>query len=114
MPQNKYIDYTRIELCDALGLSYQTIWNREKNLGILNKRYSDPRVDQIINYKKKKKVAKNNKNKISIINFFINNFENSAKIIAKKMSLNEQYVNKVINEWLNNDKCILVDSKINN
>ena len=114
MPQNKYIDYTRIELSNALGLSYQTIWNRENNLGILNKRYSDPRVEQIINYKKKRKAIQNNKNKISIINFFINNFENSAKIIAEKMSLNEQYVNRVINEWLDNDKYILVDSKINN
>lgn len=112
MSHNKYIDYTRWELSQAIGLSYQTIWNRENKLGILNKRYSDERVNKIINYKKMR-VFRHNKNKISIINFFLNNVENNASLIAEKMSLKESYVHKIINEWVDNDKCILVDSKIN-
>jgi len=109
---NKYEDFTRWELSKKLGISYQTIWNRENKLKILNKPYTNDRVNKIINYRKLR-VVRHKKDKVNIIDFFLHNFENTARQIAEKMSLKESYVNKIINEYINNDRCILVDSKIN-
>lgn len=109
---NHYECYTRWELSQKLGISYQTVYNRENKLGILNKPYNNDRVNKIINYKKKRVVIQKH-NKINIIDFFLTHSDNSYRIIAAKMDLKESYVNKVLTEWIDNDKHIFVDSKIN-
>lgn len=109
---NKYENLTRWELSQKIGLSYQTIWNRESKLGILNKEYTKDRVEKIISYKKKR-ITIQKSNKINIIDFFLTHANNTANQIAQEMSLKESYVNKVLNEWVDNDKHIFVDSKIN-
>jgi hypothetical protein len=50
--------------------------------------------------------------KIMIIDFFLTHKNNSSVEISEKMGVPVWHVNKVINEWLDNDKTITVASKI--
>lgn len=98
-----------------LNTTYGTIYKWELKLEIHGQPYTSENIAKLENMRlaSKQKNKINHKNKINIIDFFLRNVNNTAVEIAEKMSLKVSYVNLVLDEWLNNDKFILVDSKIN-
>jgi hypothetical protein len=110
------------QVCHQTNLSDQTIFDRIKMLGIkptkIKKRFflNDDQIEEIKNfspyYKDIRKFKKYSKMKIKIIDCFLQNKENSSSQIAKDLNLDIHFVNSTINEWLENDKTIIVASKL--
>jgi hypothetical protein len=55
----------------------------------------------------------NLKKKVKIIEYFLTVKENNSKDIAKNLKLPVHRVDLVINEYFNNHRCIIAESKIN-
>jgi len=104
---------SRMEVSEITGINYFTVYDREKKLGIFGKRYTDKNIELIKNFEKKKKQVVNDKIKISVIQMYLITKDNSYRNISERLGMCKQKVGKIIKEWIDNDKCILVDSKIN-
>jgi len=110
------------QVCHQTNLSDQTIYDRIKLLGIkptkVKNRFflNDAQIEEIKNfspyYKDIRKFKKYSKRKIKIIDCFLQNKENSVSQISKKLKLDIPFVNSTINEWVQNDKTIIVASKL--
>ena len=51
--------------------------------------------------------------KILIIEYFLSHNLNTAKEISLELGVTESQVNRTIKEWIDNDKCVIMESKIN-
>lgn len=54
-----------------------------------------------------------NKEKILIIEYLLGNNLTSSVQIGRELGISKTKVQFTINEWLNNDNCVLIESKIN-
>lgn len=108
-------DIKRKDIATILNTTYGTIYKWEQELGIHGQPYTSENITllEIRKQQSKQKNKVRSKIKINIIDFFLHNINNTAVEISEKMSLKVSYVNQVLDEWMNNDKFILVDSKIN-
>lgn len=89
------------------GVKHQFIKNKFKYYN-----YSD--LLYVYNLVIKRRVrSKYHAKKILIIEYFLNNNLNTCKEIALELGLTESQVSRTIKEWLDNDKCIIMESKIN-
>ena len=109
------------EVSKILNVSGQTILNRTKKLKLrpklVNKKnyYSEEQIEKLNNYNyipNIYKLKKYSSAKINIIDFFLINPHNSVKEIADKMDLKEMQVTTTINEYLQNNRTIIVASKL--
>ena len=110
---------TSLEISKKYYLTRSTIQHRTAKLGLItepkkNKYYTDEEVEQVVNFLKKPYLNTRftNKNKIEIIDLFLTLKDNSCPNIAEYLGLNWSYVSEVVNEWIENDKTIIVASKL--
>ena len=111
---------TAVEITQKYPISRQAIQYRAVILGIKSTkrftRYFTPEeVDKIVNYTYKKHNIDTrafHENKIQIIEMYLSSKNNSCKEIATALNLKYDYVSRVVDEWLKNDKTITVASKI--
>lgn len=104
-------DVSRADICEMLGESSQTIKQREIRLGIKGQPYTQENIDLI---KSATRVIKrNSKIKIHVIDFYLNNVNNSIENISKSMELNFLFVKRIIQDYLDNDGFVFVNSKMN-
>lgn len=111
---------TSAEISKKYFLTRSTIIYRAKKSNINSepkkKRiYTDEEVNSIVNYQNKKHISKQrgyNKNKIDIIEMYLNSKYNSCTYIADSLNLSWHYVSRIINEWLENDNTITVISDL--
>lgn len=100
------------------NLSQQTIQWRTKDVGLRTEKgkrkyYTPEEIDKVVNYKRKNysNFRFTNKNKIEVIEIYLKNIDNSVINIAEQLNLKHGYINRVINEYLEN-KTITVMSKL--
>lgn len=110
---------TSKEISATYHLSQQTIQWRTKAVGLRTqkgkrKHYTEEEVKKVVYYEKKPYLNTRftNKNKIQIIEMYLKNTDNIQVKIAEELNLNDHYINRVINEWIENDKTITVKSKL--
>ena len=99
-------------IAQMLGLSYSGVYFRQKQLGLLNCKWTEDNIKKITEFKPVL-FKRNSRNKILIIEYFLKDKRNSHKTIAEKLGISEYYVNKTLSEWIENDNFISVCSKIN-
>lgn len=109
---------TTVSLSRELRTTNKTISNRAKLLGIEKTghiwKFTDYESDLIRGYKYKVSFKeKYHKRKISIIDFFLSNSNNTRLDMSRKMDLPMSRIDITINEWCDNDHFIIVESKIN-
>lgn len=108
------------QISERYDLHIETIRYRSDKLKIPFKKneirfYTKEQVDLIVNYQKQKHISKKrgyNKNKVDIIDMYLNAKCNNCTHIGDTLNLRWHYVNRVINEWLENDKTITVISDL--
>lgn len=89
------------------GVKHQFVENKFKYYN-----YSD--LLYVYNLVIKRRVrSKYHAKKILIIEYFLNNNLNTCKEIALALGVTGQQVNRTIKEWIDNDKCVIMESKIN-
>ena len=111
---------TAVEITQKYPISRQAIQYRAVILGIKSTKrftryFTEDEVDAIVNYTYKKHNIDTrafHENKIQIIEMYLSSKNNSCKEIATALNLKYDYVSRVVNEWLKNDKTITVASKI--
>lgn len=111
---------TAVEITQKYPISRQAIQYRAKMLGIKSTKrftryFTEDEIDAIVNYEYKKHnidTRAYHENKIQIIEMYLSSKNNSCKEIATALNLKYDYVSRVVNEWLKNDKTITVASKI--
>lgn len=91
---------------------------RAKQLGFTKTgklwKFTDFEADMICNYKPKPSFKdKYHRRKISIIEFFLSNPNNTREEISYSMDLPVSRIDVTVNEWCENDHYIIVESKIN-
>lgn len=105
-------DITTKHVAEMLNLSKGGIYNRQVKLNLLNCVWTQENIEKITNYKTVRAKV-NPKVKLFIIEYFLSHQINTYKEIAESLGCTEYTVNKTITEWLENDKSIFVDSKLN-
>jgi hypothetical protein len=107
-------------ISNALKTSPQVIVSRARRLGVgtlVRKKFwfNEEEVTELENFKRSynNKNSKYNKQKIHIIDFFLTHKTNTSIDIAHSLDLSLSRVNTTLNEYLNNNNCIIVESKIN-
>lgn len=104
-------DITREDVAKMLDEKVCTIYSRERKLGIVGQPYTMKNIDLI---KSATRVVKrNSKNKIHVITYYLAFPLKKVEEIAQCMELSIPFVKKAIKEYLSNDGCIFVDSKLN-
>ena len=111
---------TAVEITQKYPISRQAIQYRAVILGIKSTKrftryFTEDEIDAIVNYEYKKHNIDTrafHENKIQIIEMYLSSKNNSCKEIATALNLKYDYVSRVVNEWLKNDKTITVASKI--
>ena len=111
---------TAVEITQKYPISRQAIQYRAVILGIKSTKrftryFTEAEIDAIVNYEYKKHNIDTrafHENKIQIIEMYLSSKNNSCKEIATALNLKYDYVSRVVNEWLKNDKTITVASKI--
>jgi len=106
-------DITRHDIADMLGLTANQVYYRERILGIQGQEYTDYNIRLIENQCKtaNKKKEFRSAIKIEIINLHI--FGHSKNKIKELTRLHWRQIKNTIEEWIDNENCIFVDSKIN-
>jgi Holliday junction resolvase len=116
--------YTLQDLSDMLKIHPRSVAYRMKVLGIekTSKKGSviyldNDECDAILNFKKRVSTSNYDSNfysrgKIYIIEYFLREKNNSAVDIAKHFNTSEHFVNRVLNEYFENNCQILVRSSI--
>lgn len=112
----KYVSL--VSIANDLKLSKGTIISRFDKLDIqpitINHKnyYSQSDLDMLI-LMKPKVVKVGHKERFLIVEYFLRNKSNSSPAIADVFFIKPQRVDKIISEFLNNDSCITVPSKLN-
>lgn len=108
------------EISVSLNISQQVVVSRARRLGVgtlMRKKlwFNEEEVTELENFKKSynNQNSKYNKQKIHIIDFFLTHRTNTSIDIAHSLDLSLSRVNTTLNEYLNNNNCIIVESKIN-
>jgi len=118
MIASEIIFENRKDFSNYSNIPYNTIYEREKRLNILKEPYTEGKVYRIVNYKpiqkQNSKAVKKNKYKLKIMECILENQSLSFLNIALCLGVTTQTVNNVFQEWLHNDSCLLINSKINN
>ena len=109
---------TTVSLSRELNLTRGAVGKRAINLGIKKTRrhyiFTEDEADAIRDYKEPPRFKeKYHKRKIHIVDFFLQNPNNTISDIANKMDLPFHKINNTIDEWCNNEHFIIVESKIN-
>lgn len=112
---------TRIEICRKYKIIPQTLDYRIKNVfGEVSKfhSFSHFEIERIVYMEKYKRVYKPrlhryHKDSIKIVEYFLNNKNNSIDTISSELKVPRYYVIKIINHFLK-EKEIILESKINN
>lgn len=113
------MEYNIAQASRKLRLNKMTIYSRSKKLKVgkkINNRIVFTELELLKIQKNKPIVAKkikNNRYKISIIDFYLIHSHNTQPEIAQRLGIPVHVVNATINEWINNERCITVNSKIN-
>lgn len=109
---------TTVSLAKELKMTKENIIARARSLGFTKTgkiwKFTDFEADMICDYQPKPSFKdKYHKRKISIIEFFMSNSNNTRLDMSRKMDLPMSRIDITINEWCDNDHFIIVESKIN-
>jgi len=109
---------TTISLAEELGMTKEAITNKARILGIKKTsgryRFTEKQADMIREHKRIPSfVEKYHKRKISIIEFFLSNKNNTREELSDSLELPISRIDATINEWCENNHYIVVESKIN-
>lgn len=104
---------TRVELAKQLGLTKTQVYYREKVLGIIGQEYTEKNIELIRNKRnfKKKDRAFLSPVKFEIINLHLKGISNYN--IGEMTKIHWRQINNTIAEYINNDRSIFVESKMN-
>jgi len=104
---------TRLEVAKHLGLTKHQVAYREKILDIIGQPYTEKNIELIRNKRNFKIKDKPFRSpvKFEIINLHLSGKSNYT--IGQLTKTHWRQISNTINEYINNDKCIFVDSKIN-
>jgi hypothetical protein len=113
---------TRLEVAKQLGLTKHQVAYREKILDIIGQEYTEKNIELIRNKRNFKVKDKRNFKvkdkpfrspvKFEIIRLHLLGKSNYTIGILTKIHWRQ--ISNTINEYINNDRCILIDSSINN
>lgn len=105
------------DIADYSGLGFDNVYYRARKLGLKARRishahyYSDYQRKAIVDFVLHKKPnQKNNRKKITYIEFFFK--IGTAKGVARTLNASRYYVTMAIEEW-NRTGCVTVESKMN-
>ena len=104
---------TRVELAKQLGLTKHQVQYREKILGILGQPYTEKNIELIRNKRNFKKKDRKflSPVKFEIINLHLKGISNYN--IGEITKIHWRQINNTISEYINNDRSIFVESKMN-
>ena len=103
----------RVELAKQLGLTKHQVQYREKILGILGQPYTEKNIELIRNKRNFKKKDRKflSPVKFEIINLHLKGISNYN--IGEITKIHWRQINNTISEYINNDRSIFVESKMN-
>lgn len=109
---------TTVSLAKELGMTKNNIIARAKTLGITKSgrrwKFTDKEADMICEYQHRISFKeKYHKRKISIVDFFLSNPNNTRVEMSNILELPMSRIDTTINEWCDNEHFIIVESKIN-
>jgi len=110
--------YSLQDISDLSELKFDNVYYRARKLKLKPRRishahyYNEQQKEAIINYiPHKKPNQKNNRKKITYIEFFFK--QGTATKVAETLNTSRYYVQLAVEEWYK-DGCITVESKMNN
>lgn len=112
---------TTTQMANKIGIERSTVTQRLKKLNLYKKAFKKYTENDLLAvswakhsfiYKGYREKAKTQE-KIKIIDCFLQDKDNFAGSIAKKLGLNIQFCSLTISEYLKNNKTILVESSLN-
>lgn len=112
----KYISAAKIAI--KFKVQKNTVINRFKKLGIepveINKKfyYSIEDSKMFEKTKQQKNIITTNE-RFSVIEYFLSNRNNSSLDLTKVFFIHQRRIDRIISDYLNNDKCIIISSKMN-
>lgn len=109
-------NYTYVQLKKITGKSVHTLRNtvyklQIKNFLIKGVVHFDQNALETLENHFSPKTLENSKRKIRVIESYIRH--QSCRSVSKYCRVPKQAVGKIVEEWLNNDECITVDSSMN-
>lgn len=104
---------TRLEVAKQLGLTKHQVQYREKILDILGQPYTEKNIELIRNKRNFKKKDREflSPVKFEIINLHLKGISNYN--IGEMTKIHWRQINNTIAEYINNDRSIFVESKMN-
>jgi len=104
---------TRLEVAKQLGLTKHQVQYREKILDILGQPYTEKNIELIRNKRNFKIKDKPFRSPVKFEIIRLHLLGKSNYTIGQLTKIHWRQISNTINEYINNDRCILVDSKIN-
>jgi hypothetical protein len=107
-----------INLANQLDLSKKTIVSRFEKLNIqplnLNQKFFYLKSDvALLKHMNIKRNFITPNERFSVLEYFLSNRENSASDLEKVFFIPQHRIDRIISEYLKNDMCVTVPSKIN-
>lgn len=105
---------TRLEVAKHLGLTKHQVAYREKILDIIGQEYTEKNIELIRNKRKFKVKDKPFRSPVKFEIIRLHLLGKSNYTIGILTKIHWRQISNTINEYINNDRCILIDSNINN
>jgi hypothetical protein len=105
---------TYTSLAKKLNITYYRCHYVLKQLDLTPKQVTPKHYKSILSYQNQKHTVNYDfKKKVKIIEYFQNVKEKNSKDIAKNLKVPMHRVDQVLNEYFNNNRCIISESKMN-